>query len=109
MLKIVWIPALDPPLLKLEGRIAGPWVEELEGVWNSFKWTASHPVIDLTEVTFITPEGRALLGRMVRHRAEVRVTLLMQPTVDRIKRESRENPDCLDDPSPGAKGANEES
>lgn len=91
MLKIVWVPALDPPLLKLEGRIAGPWVEELEGVWNNIKGTTLHPVVDLTQVTLITREGRHLLGQMVRHGAKLQVTPLMQPMVERIKRELREN------------------
>lgn len=87
VLKIVWVPTSEPPLLKLEGKIAGPWLEELEQVWNNIKWTAAHPIVDLTEVTLITRAARHLLARMLRHGAVLQVTPLMQATVERIKLE----------------------
>jgi hypothetical protein len=50
-------------VLKLEGKIAGPWVEELESIWQATD--RSRPVRVLLEtVTFIDREGKKLLGRM---------------------------------------------
>ena len=50
----------------LEGKLVGPWVEELEKCWESV--LATHPsrmtLVDLAEVSFIDSEGRALLAQM---------------------------------------------
>jgi ABC-type transporter Mla MlaB component len=52
----------------VEGKLVGPWVKELERCWESV--VAAHPYrsmqVDLTHVTFIDSEGRALLTRMRR-------------------------------------------
>ncbi|MBH0200730.1 MAG: hypothetical protein HP496_00105 [Nitrospira sp.] len=52
-------------LLRLEGRLMGPWVQELSGYWR--KVSAQQPqrvMIDLTGVTFIDAEGKMLLARL---------------------------------------------
>jgi hypothetical protein len=50
-------------IFKLEGKIAGPWVDELESLWRTTD--LSRPVRVLLEsVTFIDHEGKELLGRM---------------------------------------------
>jgi len=50
----------------LEGKLVGPWVEELEKGWESA--LAAYPsrmmLVDLADVSFIDSEGRALLARM---------------------------------------------
>ena len=50
----------------LEGKLVGPWVNELEKSWESA--LAAYPsrmmLVDLADVSFIDSEGRALLGRM---------------------------------------------
>ena len=50
----------------LEGKLVGPWVEELEKGWESA--LAANPsrmmLVDLAHVSFIDSEGRALLARM---------------------------------------------
>lgn len=53
-------------LFGLEGRLAGPWVKELELCWRSAAGTQqSHPVrVDLTSVAFIDEEGKELLKEM---------------------------------------------
>jgi hypothetical protein len=53
-------------LLKLEGSVKGPWVEELRKAWlTSAKMADGGPVnIDLGAVSFIDPNGRDLLLRM---------------------------------------------
>lgn len=51
--------------LKLEGRLAGPWVEELDRCWREATGSRQSPVVvDLSGVTFIHSEGKALLTRM---------------------------------------------
>ncbi|MCC6140245.1 MAG: hypothetical protein IT389_06470 [Nitrospira sp.] len=51
--------------LVLEGRLAGPWVDELERVWrDSKKSSANALTVDLTGVTYIEQEGKGLLSRM---------------------------------------------
>jgi len=61
------------PTLALEGRLVGPWIEELERVWKEFKdSTKGALVVDLTGVTFIEAEGKVLLGKMWREGAEFR-------------------------------------
>lgn len=49
--------------LKLEGKIAGPWVNELRRAWGAFATDseASPVVLDLSGVTFIDSEGEKLL------------------------------------------------
>lgn len=65
MLKIT--TQLDAKLarLVLEGRLAGPWVEELDRCWRTVPGTQqSQVVVDLSGVTFIAPEGKELLTKM---------------------------------------------
>lgn len=56
----------------LEGRLAGAWVKELEQIWCSAE--PSSIVVDLTGVTFIAEDGKALLSRMWREGAELIAT-----------------------------------
>ena len=55
-------------LVKLEGSVRGPWVEELRVAWlTSTKMADGEPVsVDLDEVSFIDGRGRDLLLRMRR-------------------------------------------
>jgi anti-anti-sigma regulatory factor len=50
--------------LKIEGRLAGPWVQEVTRVWVSNAGSERPVVIDLSSVTFIDTPGRALLTTM---------------------------------------------
>lgn len=51
--------------LLIEGRLAGPWVAELDSCWRAMPGRAgSRLQVDLTGVTFIDAEGKALLSRM---------------------------------------------
>ena len=49
---------------QLEGRLAGPWVRELEDCWQSTLAGQRTPVLrfDLTGVTFIDAAGKAFLA-----------------------------------------------
>jgi anti-anti-sigma regulatory factor len=59
--------------LKLEGKLSDLWVGELERCWRE---TASHHqrgiIIDITEVTFIDADGKALLMQLWREGAGFR-------------------------------------
>ena len=66
MLKITFQDMPDRTTVKLEGKLSGPWVEELERSWTEHSPRASENVIiDLSDVTYIDPEGKRLLARMV--------------------------------------------
>jgi hypothetical protein len=71
MMKITFSNNCESSVLKLEGRLAGPWVEELGKTWHSVAPapTGSHLVLDLCEVTYVDSEGRELLEEM--HKAGV--------------------------------------
>ena len=73
MLKITTRREAGVLVFQLEGRLAGPWVQELERCWHSALDTrqgdAMH--VDLSAVTFIDADGKALLGQMHREGAEL--------------------------------------
>jgi anti-anti-sigma regulatory factor len=57
----------------LEGKLAGPWVEELHSYWRQISGNQqSGAVIDLTGVTFIDVNGKALLTKLWQQGAELR-------------------------------------
>jgi len=53
-------------LLEVEGRLVGPWVDELERCWEGARNRVSAEVIvvRLANVSFIDDAGRALLSRI---------------------------------------------
>jgi anti-anti-sigma regulatory factor len=66
MLRLRTILTPDETLLVLEGRLTGPWVEELERWWARLQETgdAARVRIHLDGVTFISASGKALLARL---------------------------------------------
>jgi anti-anti-sigma regulatory factor len=64
----------DPGSLtvRLEGRLAGPWVREVEDCWQSAWASQRKPVLrlDLTGVTFIDAAGKQFLAAMHTEGAE---------------------------------------
>ena len=90
MLKVTTTDQNQTITLKLEGKLAGPWVQEVTRVWAD---TARAPrggyVIDLRSVTFIDSPGRALLAVMSRDGAQLIATdCLTRNIVDEILKES---------------------
>ena len=57
---------------RLEGRLEGPWVGELEKCWRGMVARAGTPAlrVDLTGVTFVDASGKAQLTAMRRQGAE---------------------------------------
>jgi ABC-type transporter Mla MlaB component len=63
LLRITIQKGSGPATLKLEGKLAGPWVEELKEVWRS----GSNPeavLVDLSDVGFADASGKDLLAQM---------------------------------------------
>jgi anti-anti-sigma regulatory factor len=58
--------------LRLEGRLEGPWVQELEKCWKSNLSSTTKPSlrVDLTDVTFIDAAGKDRLAAMHRQGVE---------------------------------------
>src|SRR5262245_42951133 len=54
-------------VLRLEGTLVGPWVDELSRVCEPVLGGRSHLRLDLGGVSFVSREGAALLGSL-RHR-----------------------------------------
>jgi len=57
---------------QLEGRLAGPWLRELEECWQSTLARQGKPslCVDLTGVTYIDAAGQACLAALYRQGAE---------------------------------------
>jgi anti-anti-sigma regulatory factor len=93
MLKITLSQQSGPKTIKLEGKLSGPWVGELQRVWDNFRRAepSSSVVIDLSEVTFINSEGMRLLKSMFQQGADLRSGAVMTTFIlDPIKQQSRE-------------------
>ena len=80
---------------RLEGRLAGPWVRELDECWRGALASRREPIlrVDLTEVTSIDAAGRACLEGLHRQGAEfVAADCLMKAVVAEITQALA--PDC---------------
>jgi hypothetical protein len=57
---------------QLEGRLAGPWLREVERCWERALASLPRPImrVDLTGVTFIDAAGKACLAAMHQKGAE---------------------------------------
>jgi len=66
MLRITVNTDPERPAIKLEGKLAGPWVDELLQTWNvvASNYSPKKILVDLSNVTFIDAEGKRLLWRI---------------------------------------------
>ncbi len=73
MLRITVQTEAGKTVLKLDGKITGPWVKELESCWEMLRRVQARKamVVDLGNVTFINAAGSQLLERMHREGAEL--------------------------------------
>ena len=90
MLKVTTTNQNQTITMKLEGKLAGPWVQEVTRVWVD---TAQSPrsgyVVNLRSVTFIDRPGQALLATMSRQGARLIAADCLTPNiVDEITNES---------------------
>ncbi|HEY7164615.1 MAG TPA: hypothetical protein VIB79_08645 [Candidatus Binatia bacterium] len=58
-------------ILDLEGKLAGPWVEELENCWKQIGVESQPLRVSLKSVTFIDSAGTTLLDKMHRKGVEL--------------------------------------
>ena len=66
MLKITLHDSAAEFRMTLEGRLAGPWVKELEQCWHTAASTTSgrRTIVDLADVDFVDQAGEAVLSQM---------------------------------------------
>lgn len=66
MLKITTLIHTDSTTFRLEGRLAGPWVQELERCWvSTVDMRKKHPFsVDLSAVTYVDSDGKDLLKQI---------------------------------------------
>jgi outer membrane protein TolC/ABC-type transporter Mla MlaB component len=64
MLKITVQRDQTSSTLLLEGKLAGPWVNEVQNSWQTERANAQKVCLDLNGVTFIDAEGKALLTKL---------------------------------------------
>jgi anti-anti-sigma regulatory factor len=59
--------------LRIEGRLSGPCLAELENCWRQMadKNGSRHMIIELREVTFVSSEGKQLLEKLCRAGAQL--------------------------------------
>lgn len=67
MLRVTMEAGKQPPTLKVEGKLCGPWVPELEKEWSRAASEAENGevIADLSNLTFLDSAGWDLLERMV--------------------------------------------
>ena len=93
MLRITVTTHPDGTTLALEGRLAGPWVDELRASWRSLVATRdARPIrVDLDAVTFVDSGGKALLWAMHEQGAVLVASGCMtRATIEEIEKKSRE-------------------
>ena len=84
MLRITIQKGSGPATLKLEGKLAGPWVGELENIWRSENATEA-VLVDLFDVSFVDASGKNLLAEMYQGGAHfVADTPLMKQVVHEV-------------------------
>ncbi|MGH9377389.1 MAG: hypothetical protein ACRD1I_01195 [Terriglobia bacterium] len=88
MLRITVEQANAPAVLKLEGKLSGPWVSEAGLIWK--RLTGDQPGkkirVDLSGVTFVDSKGKQLLKKMLTGQADVRdPPLFMRFIMDEMK------------------------
>lgn len=79
MFRITVIQGSKPPKLKLEGRLAGPWVDELGRVWSEVREREPEalPTVDLSGVTCVSAKGKGLLKSLFQQGADFKSGSLM--------------------------------
>jgi anti-anti-sigma regulatory factor len=72
MLRITVHDSTTVLTFQLEGRLAGPWLRELDECWKSTLAQQRKAIlcVDLTGVTFIDEAGKTCLGAMYRQGAK---------------------------------------
>ena len=85
LLRITIQEGSGPATLKLEGKLAGPWVEEVRQAWRSRSATEAI-VVDLFDVSFVDASGKDLLAEMWQGGADfVADSPLMKQVIEEVR------------------------
>ncbi len=90
MLKITTEIGPEAAKVKLEGKLTGPWVDELERSWLEVtsETKAKRITLDLAEVTFIDAEGKKLLAWIHQQGAHLQAAgCMMKCIVEEIEKQ----------------------
>jgi hypothetical protein len=76
MLKIARVdgassPSGSIPMLQLEGKLVGPWVDELSRACEELRTPPSSLHLNLAAVTFIDPAGITFLSELIQRGATI--------------------------------------
>lgn len=89
MLKITTLDGDAQTVFELEGKLAGPWVEELKLCWRNAAVAHRQIRVVLKQVSFIDQAGQQLLTEICRSGAEIEgAGCMTSATVEEIKRRS---------------------
>ena len=94
MLRITVHNDIGATRLKIEGRLMGAWVRELESCWRQAAAKQPPPriLVELTDVSFVDGEGGELLKLMAASGAElIAFDALMKAIVEEITGGGRKN------------------
>ena len=81
MLKITTRTDPTGTSFELEGKLVGPWVQELKDCWQKAARSDRSVRVLLCAVTFIDDKGRDLLAEMYQHGAELVAEGCMNKTI----------------------------
>lgn len=71
--------------LQVEGKLAGPWAEELKTCWRNVGESGKALLVDLSALTLIDAAGREVLAEMHRQGVKLRaVGLMTQAIIEEI-------------------------
>jgi STAS domain len=88
MLRVTTEDGKRPPTLKVEGKLCGPWVKELEREWSrvASEIEGRDVIADLSNVTFLDSAGWDLLERMAQEGVDLQAhELLPRFVISEIK------------------------
>jgi hypothetical protein len=76
MLRITISKNLNGTTLRVEGKLVGPWVDELERTWRGLAALPGDAAVavDLTDITFVSEEGKRLLQTMYGEGAKLKAS-----------------------------------
>ena len=88
MLKITEHKQGSEITLELEGRLAGPWVDELRETWRRTAAAGQRVGLVLHQVSFIDAAGKTLLAEIVRSGASITAEGCMtKAIIEEVKQE----------------------
>jgi len=71
MVRITTKEQEDCRVWRVEGSLRGPWVAELEKLWQSARDSGKHLSLRLEDVSYVDDAARELMTRMCQDRVEI--------------------------------------